>query len=129
MISSFFKDKDTESLMIKSIKGNNSYKIDNLEDEIINNICIKKSKVLLNELENEPKKYWKEFFNIKNLKDFSCIIKTDGNSVSILYDKEREIKVKKNNKKEKDISNINIDDFDDIKAYDPGFRFICVGTS
>ena len=55
-------------------------------------------------------KYWKEFFNIKNLKDFSCIIKTDGNSVSILYDKEREIKVKKNNKKEKDISNINIDD-------------------
>ena len=33
MLSSFFKDKDTESLMIKSIKGNNSYKIDNLEDE------------------------------------------------------------------------------------------------
>ena len=32
---------------------------DNLEDEIINNICIKKNKVLLNELENEPKKYWK----------------------------------------------------------------------
>ena len=44
---------------------------DNLEDEIINNICVKKSKILLNELENEPKKYWKEFFNIKNLKDFS----------------------------------------------------------
>ena len=30
MLSSFFKDKDTESLMIKSIKVNNSYKIDNL---------------------------------------------------------------------------------------------------
>ena len=123
-ISNITIDKTVLKDIILSFKNQ-----DNLEDEIINNICVKKSKILLNELENEPKKYWKEFFNIKNLKDFSCIIKTDGNSVSILYDKEREIKVKKNNKKEKDISNINIDDFDDIKAYDPGFRFICVGTS
>ena len=110
---------------------------DNLEDEIINNICIKKSKVLLNELENEPKKYWKEFFNIKNLKDFSCIIKTDGNSVSIMYNNTREIESKKKKnlkgiskiKDDNNLTNINLNDFDTIKAFDPGFRYMYVGTN
>ena len=62
----------------------------------------------------------------------------DGNSVSILYEKERKIKQKKSKNlkglsisedKDYDVSNLNLNDFESISAYDPDFRNMCVGTN
>jgi hypothetical protein len=87
---------------------------------------------------DDSKIHWKQLFQIKNIDSFAGIIKTDGNSVSILYEKERKVekKKKKNLKgvsssedKDYDVSNINLNDFDSISAYDPGFRNMCVGTN
>jgi hypothetical protein len=71
--------------------------------------------------------------------NFSGSIKTDGNSVSILYNSKR-VK-KKINKKKKNVKGVSKDtilktlnsvdykEYDIIEAYDPGFRFMCVGTN
>ena len=107
------------------------------EDTIINSICIQKTTEILTDIKTNSKTHWKQLFNIKNIGCFAGIIKTDGNSVSILYDKQKLIvsKAKKNMKgisryenRDYDVSNINLDDFDIIRTYDPGFRFMCVGT-
>ena len=107
------------------------------EDPIINSICIQKTTEILTDIKTNSKTHWKQLFNIKNIGCFAGIIKTDGNSVSILYDKQKLIvsKAKKNMKgisrdenRDYDVSNINLDDFDIIRTYDPGFRFMCVGT-
>ena len=87
---------------------------------------------------DDSKLHWKQLFQIKNISSFAGIIKTDGNSVSILYKKERKVKQKKKKNlkgisstenKDYDVSNIKLHDFEYISAYDPGFRNICVGTS
>jgi len=115
-----------------------SFNNDIFDDEVINSICKQKSVDRNKSIEIEPKKHWKQFFNIKNIDTFAGIIKTDGNSVSILYNKEITVvnKKKKNMKgisscedRNYDVSNINLLDFDYTSAYDPGFRFICVGTN
>ena len=115
-----------------------SFNNDIFDDEVINSICKQKSVYRNKSIEIEPKKHWKQFFNIKNIDTFACIIKTDGNSVSILYNKEITVvnKKKKNMKgisscedRNYDVSNINLLDFDYTSAYDPGFKFMCVGTN
>jgi hypothetical protein len=82
-----------------------------------------------------PEKYWKLLFKIENMDTFAGIIKTDGNSVSIMYKNKRQIisKKKLNIKgiQKEDFScnvkDINIDDFNVVKAYDPGFRYMFTG--
>ena len=106
-------------------------------DEVISRIYNQKHKERQNDIINDPKLHWKQLFQIKNIDSFSGMIKTDGNSVSILYEKKRIVieKKKKNLKgistedKDYDVSNINLNDFDSISAYDPGFRNMCVGTN
>ena len=114
-----------------------SFKKDECEDEIIIKFLNQKSSETKIEMINNPKKYWSLFFNIKNIKDFASIIKTDGNSVSIMYNNTREIESKKKKnlkgiskiKDDNDLTNINLNDFDTIKAFDPGFRYMYVGTN
>ena len=87
--------------------------------------------------DKENKDIWKVFFNIKNIKNFALIIKTDGNSVSIMYKTMRILETKKKKnlkgasaiKDDYNLSGINVKDFDIIKAFDPGFRYMFTGTS
>jgi hypothetical protein len=114
-----------------------SFKKKKCDNDTINTIIKQETKTITSQFKNEPKKYWIKFFNIKNLDTFSGIIKTDGNSVSVLYDVDRKIvsKKKKNLKgisteiNNYDVSKLQIKNFDIIEAYDPGFRFMCVGTN
>ena len=126
-------DKSVLKDIIMSFEENNI-----IDDEVISSIYNQKSNDRKKATIDDPKLHWKQLFQIKNIKDFSGMIKTDGNSVSILYEKERTkiIKKKKNLKgvsssedKDYDVSNINLNDFDSISAYDPGFRNMCVGTN
>ena len=107
-------------------------------DEVITRIYNQKSDDKKKDTINDSKLHWKQLFQIKNIKLFSGMIKTDGNSVSILYEKERKIKQKKSKNlkgvsisedKDYDVSNLNLNDFESISAYDPGFRNMCVGTN
>lgn len=109
-----------------------------IDDEIISGIYNQKKTERDKDARDDSKIHWKQLFQIKNIDSFAGIIKTDGNSVSILYEKERQVekKKKKNLKgvsssedKDYDVSNINLNDFDSISAYDPGFRNMCVGTN
>ena len=126
-------DKSVLKDIIMSFEENNI-----IDDEVISSIYNQKSNDRKKATIDDPKLHWKQLFQIKNIKEFSGMIKTDGNSVSILYEKERTkiIKKKKNLKgvssiddKDYDVSNINLNDFDSISAYDPGFRNMCVGTN
>ena len=107
-------------------------------DEVISRIYNQKSDDKKKDTINDSKLHWKQLFQIKNINLFSGMIKTDGNSVSILYEKERKIKQKKSKNlkgvsisedKDYDVSNLNLNDFESISAYDPGFRNMCVGTN
>ena len=107
-------------------------------DEVISRIYNQKSDERNNDTINDSKLHWKQLFQIKNINLFSGMIKTDGNSVSILYEKERKIKQTKSKNlkgvsisedKDYDVSNLNLNDFESISAYDPGFRNMCVGTN
>ena len=126
-------DKSVLKDIIMSFEENNI-----IDDEVISSIYNQKSNDRKKATIDDPKLHWKQLFQIKNIKEFSGMIKTDGNSVSILYEKERTkiIKKKKNLKgvsssedKDYDVSNINLNDFDSISEYDPGFRNMCVGTN
>ena len=126
-------DKSVLKDIIMSFEENNI-----IDDEVISSIYNQKINDRNKDTIDDPKLHWKQLFQIKNIKEFSGMIKTDGNSVSILYEKERTkiIKKKKNLKgvsssedKDYDVSNINLNDFDSISAYDPGFRNMCVGTN
>ena len=109
-------------------------------DEVISRIYNQKSDDKKKDTINDSKLHWKQLFQIKNINLFSGMIKTDGNIVSILYEKERKIKQKKSKNlkgvsisedKDYDVSNLNLNlnDFESISAYDPGFRNMCVGTN
>ena len=109
-----------------------------VDDEKISYIYSQKKNDRDRDTINDSKLHWKQLFQIKNINSFAGIIKTDGNSVSILYEKERKVKQKKkknlkgtssSENKDYDVSNIKLQDFEYISAYDPGFRNICVGTS
>ena len=115
-----------------------SFEKNEIDDEKISYIYNQKSDDRNKDTINDSKLHWKQLFQIKNINLFSGMIKTDGNSVSILYEKERKIKQKKSKNlkgisssedKDYDVSNINLNDFESISAYDPGFRNMCVGTN
>ena len=115
-----------------------SFEENEIDDEKISYIYNQKCDDRKKDTINDPKLHWKQLFQIKNINLFSGMIKTDGNSVSILYEKERKIKKKKRKNlkgisssedKDYDVSNINLNDFESISAYDPGFRNMCVGTN
>ena len=109
-----------------------------VEDKAITYICNQKAYKRSTDIKNNPKKHWNQFFNIKNIDSFAGMIKTDGNSVSVLYKKERLIisRTKKNMKgvprdknRDYNVSNINLEDFDIIKTVDPGFKNLYMGTN
>jgi hypothetical protein len=115
-----------------------SFEKNEIDDEKIRYIYNQKQNERNKDTINDSKLHWKQLFQIKNINSFSGMIKTDGNSVSILYEKERKIKQKKSKNlkgisssedKDYDVSNINLNDFESISAYDPGFRNMCVGTN
>jgi hypothetical protein len=80
------------------------------------------NKKLREDINNNSRNYWVQFFNIEKYetkrKKF-VMFKTDGNSVSIIF----ETPLKKNKKKEC----LNIKDYDTIVGIDPGYRYTFVG--
>lgn len=78
-----------------------------------------------------PRKYWVQFFDIekyeKDEKKFA-MFKTDGKSVSILFeDAKREVEPKRKKGKKEKTECFNIEDYDTIVGIDPGLRYTFVG--
>ncbi len=80
------------------------------------------NKKLREDINNNSRNYWVQFFNIEKYetkrKKF-VMFKTDGNSVSIIFEKPLE-KIKKK-------ECLNINDYDTIVGIDPGYRYTFVG--
>lgn len=106
--------------------------IDNavLRDLIVGNKLVeaKRSTELREDINNNPRKYWLQFFEIEkyetNTKKFA-MFKTDGKSVSILFEVPKKEIEPKGRKRKTECLNMN--DYDTIVGIDPGLRYTFVG--
>lgn len=101
-----------------------------LRDLIVGEKLIESKRLveLREDINTNPRNYWVQFFDIEKYetdKKKFAMFKTDGKSVSILFEvpkKEIEPKVKK-----KKVECLNIEDYDTIIGIDPGYRYTFVG--
>ena len=103
----------------------NSFKKKSVNNEKILTCNAMHNLLFKNDIKDNPIIYWNMFFKIKKIHDFAGIIKTDGKSVSVMYNMKR---LKKPKKKIIDDLPINSSENDVIRAFDPGFRYMFVGT-
>ena len=103
----------------------NSFKKKPVNNEKISTCNAMHNTLFKNEIKNNPNEYWNMFYKIKKIDEFANIVKTDGKSVSIMYNTQRPSKIKKPKKKSTDD---NPSEYDVIRAFDPGYRYMFVGT-
>ena len=105
----------------------NSFKKKHVENEKISTCNAMHNTLFKNDIKDNPITYWNMFYKIKKIDDFAGIIKTDGKSVSIMYNTQRLSKI---TKKKKSVTNLHINpsEYDVIRAFDPGYRYMFVGT-
>jgi hypothetical protein len=83
---------------------------------------------LREDINSNPRKYWVQFFEIEKYETDTkrfAMFKTDGKSVSIIFEvQKREVEPKEKKKK---TECFNIKDYDTIVGIDPGLRYTFVG--